>query len=194
MRNQLLLLIVLAFFAVSCGSQSAKQTTENVEVTIIQNEDAKVFFESIKQLCGKSFEGKEVFVKEGRESWSNLELTMHITKCVSDTIFIPFHVGENKSRTWMLINEDGLLRFRHDHRHEDGTPEDLTLYGGYATDFGTPYHQEFPADEYTIEVHPRSVGAIWVLHLSNDLSTFNYQLHHNGELLFEAEFDLTKEI
>jgi hypothetical protein len=197
MSKHLLILVTLALVISSCGSptgsKSEKAEAEDVIINI-QNENANTFFESLKQFCGKSYAGKEVFVKQGRESWANLDLTMHVTKCQIDTILIPFHVGANKSRTWMLINEEGKLRFRHDHRHEDGTPEDLTLYGGYATDSGTALHQEFPADDYTIGVHPRSTGAIWVLQLSADLSTFSYQLHHNGELLFEAEFNLTKEI
>ena len=133
-------------------------------------------------------------MKEGRESWAQFPFRMFVTRCDNQEIHIPFHVGENKSRTWMFIVEEGRLRFRHDHRHEDGTPEDMTLYGGYANDKGTPFRQEFPADDYTINIHPRSEGSIWVVELAQDMSSFNYQLHHNGELLFHAKFDLTKEI
>ena len=132
-------------------------------------------------------------MKEGRESWEDKTMVMHVTVCDDDQIQIPFHMDQDQSRTWMFINEEGQLRFRHDHRHEDGTPEDLTLYGGYAdTERGTAYKQVFPADEYTLEIHPRSQNSEWVVELKDNMSIFSYSLYSQGELLFEAHFDLTK--
>jgi len=43
--------------------------------------------------------------------------------CSDKEIRIPFRVGEDKSRTWILSLDDRGLLFRHDHRHADGTPE-----------------------------------------------------------------------
>jgi len=191
----LMAIAIIMFAACNVGGdkKAEKAKVQDNEISI-ENENSSAFYKNLQLLCGKSFSGREVFVKEGRESWADKPFTMHVTLCDDEQIHIPFHVGENTSRTWMFLNEGGKLRFRHDHRHPDGTPEDLTLYGGYATQSGTPFHQEFPADEYTIDVHPRSEGAVWIVSLSTDMTCFCYQLFHHGELLFQAEFDLTVEI
>ena len=196
MKTKITILLALAVIATACGSgtETKKESKETEKVLPIANENAAAFYSNLKSLCGKSFAGEEAYVQEGRESWADQPFTMHVTVCDEEQIHIPFHVGENTSRTWMFLNEGGNLRFRHDHRHPDGTPEDLTLYGGYATENGSPFRQEFPADDYTVDVHPRSEGAIWVVELTEDLSKFIYQLHHKGELLFEGRFDLTKEL
>ena len=40
-------------------------------------------------------------------------------------------VGEDRSRTWIVsVLSDGRLRLKHDHRHEDGEPDAITMYGG----------------------------------------------------------------
>ena len=53
-------------------------------------------------------------------------------------------VGEDRSRTWILtLSEKGLL-FKHDHRHPDGTPDKITMYGGWAAEGGTAYLNVFP--------------------------------------------------
>jgi hypothetical protein len=78
----------------------------------------------------------------------------------------------------------------HDHRHPDGSPEDVSLYGGYADSMGTPFTQNFPADPFTCEQYPTSCNATWTVSISPDLTTFSYQLKNFGELLFKADFNL----
>jgi hypothetical protein len=51
--------------------------------------------------------------------------------------------------------------FRHDHRHPDGTPEELTLYGGYSDGTGTPFVQHFPADQYTVDLLSDTLDRQW---------------------------------
>ncbi len=125
-------------------------------------------------------------------SWANEELEMHIRESLDTIVYIPFRVGVNTSRTWMFIPENGeKLRFRHDHWHADGTPEDLNLYGGYATNNGTAFQQVFPADEYTCRMLQRVCDNEWTAEFSGNLSLFSYSLRKKGELVFKAEFDLT---
>jgi hypothetical protein len=82
------------------------------------------------------------------------------------------------------------LRFRHDHRHPDGTPDDQNLYGGYADDNGTAFKQYFPSDKYTQDLLGDSINRQWNVILSDDLSLLSYQLLYSGELVFQADFDL----
>jgi len=86
----------------------------------------------------------------------------------------------------MFLAEDQGLRFRHDHRHKDGTPEDQTLYGGYADGSGTAFIQRFPADDYTNAMLDDDHARQWNIVLAEDLSTMTYQLLYQRELIFEA--------
>ncbi len=47
---------------------------------------------------------------EGRESWAHMEFIMHVTLCEDDRIFVPFHLDDDHSRTWMFLVEDGKMR------------------------------------------------------------------------------------
>ena len=76
-------------------------------------------WKALQPLCGKAFAGRLV---EGTER-SNAELgrqrlVMHVRQCSESEIRIPFHVGENRSRTWVLTRTAGGVRLKHDHRHE----------------------------------------------------------------------------
>ncbi len=195
-RSILMAVFILALAA--CGPRTETDSEVHspevaADLFTFEHDSFTAFFNNLKSLCGKSFEGKQIYMKEDRESWEDKHMVMHVTVCEDDVVHIPFHMDEDRSRTWMFFNENGELRFRHDHRHEDGTPEDMTMYGGYADqERGTATHQVFPADAYTIDIHPISADSEWVVELKNDMSILSYQLHHEGELLFEAHFDLTQ--
>jgi hypothetical protein len=185
-------LILVLIWVQSCASRPQKQETEALAATKSFEEIAWAdFFNNLKPLCGLSFPGKQIFMADGRESWEDKSMIMYVDLCEDDAILIPFHLDEDKSRTWMFLNEEGKLRFRHDHRHEDGTPEDITMYGGYSDpERATAFYQVFPADDYTIELIPRAIDSEWVVELSEDMAVFSYQLHHEGKLIFQADFDL----
>ena len=129
---------------------------------------------------------------EGRDSWAHMDFVMHVTVCEEDRVYIPFHLDEDQSRTWMFLVEDGRLRFRHDHRYPDGTPEERTLYGGYADGTGTVFRQHFPADEYTIELLHDTLNRQWNVVMDEEMTNFSYQLQYHGEIVFQADFDLTQ--
>lgn len=152
------------------------------------------FIDNIAIFCGKSYVGKETFIAEGRESWADKEMKIHFGICENDKLAIKFWLGADQSRTWLLIEEDGSLRLRHDHRNVDGTPEVVTLYGGYANEKGSETKQLFPADEYTCEMLPNACEAHWEFELTKDPKVFSYSLFNRGVLLFRAEFDLERPI
>ena len=187
------LLLALLLTLGSCTERRSHSGTEELTPVGSELTDAgqQGFLNNLAQLCGQSFKGQQVFMAEGRESWALKKFVMHVTVCEDDRVYVPFHLDDDHSRTWMFLVEDGRLRFRHDHRHEDGTPEDVTMYGGYADGSGTAFWQNFPADEYTCEMLPNSCHADWRVELSEDKTTYSYSLFNYGELLFRAEFDLT---
>ncbi len=190
-RKVLWILPVMAILLAYCGGapRESEQATTETEVTISEAEQA--FLKNLASLCGQSFRGREVYMQEGRESWADKDLVMHVTVCEDTHVHIPFHIDDDTSRTWMFLAEDGRLRFRHDHRHPDGTPEEQTLYGGYADGKGDAFGQYFPADDYTRELLTDTLNRQWNVILDEDMTNFSYQLQYHGEVVFRADFDLT---
>ncbi len=185
-----LLIVFLALILIySCGPRE-RQFQEEFTLFNLEDTNQLAFVANLSRLCGQTFAGRQVFLAEGRQSWADRSMTIHVSLCEDGHIHIPFHMDEDHSRTWMFIQENGRLRFRHDHRHPDGTPEDVTLYGGYADSMGAPFTQNFPADEFTCEMIPTSCNATWTVSISPDMTTFSYQLKNLGELLFQADFNL----
>src|SRR3712207_206298 len=95
-------------------------------------------------------------------------LVMHVRDCSPNEVRIPFHVGEDRSRTWIVTRTGPGLRLKHDHRHEDGSEDALTQYGGDTVRAGSPTRQEFPADQFSKDMFVRqnravSVPNVWAM-------------------------------
>ena len=152
------------------------------------------FWQNLKKHCGKSFEGKiTAGAKEG-DGFTAKRLVMQVLSCESNRIRIPFYVGENSSRTWVLSkNDKSILKLKHDHRHEDGTEDQVTQYGGQAPNQGFENLQIFPADEETANRISYASTNVWWITL--DEKTFSYNLRRIGsDRVFTVEFDLTQPI
>jgi hypothetical protein len=119
---------------------------------------------------------------------------MHVRTCEPGVIRIPFFVGEDRSRTWVLTTTSVGLRLKHDHRHEDGTEDEVTQYGGDTEGRGLATAQDFHADAYTAELVPTAATNIWTLeHHPGEL--FAYGLRREAsDRRFRVEFDLTRPI
>lgn len=153
-----------------------------------------IFWSELKKLCGKSFEGKVVVAPANDTAFANKLLQMHVRACAEDKIRIPFHVGTNYSRTWVLTKKSNGILLKHDHRHEDGSPDRITMYGGLSTNNGTNTMQIFPADQETVDLLPRAATNVWWIDLVPGRS-FTYNLRVIGsDRQFSIAFDLTKEI
>lgn len=190
-----LILAVVASISCSCSQRNQRQEAslhQDARASALHSETHQDFFDNLARLCGTSFAGKQVYRSHHGSSWAHLDLTMHVSRCRPDSIFIPFRVGDDTSRTWLFVVEEGRLRFRHDHRHEDGTPEDESLYGGYANGNGTAFVQYFPADDFTANLIDGGGGNLWTVSISEDFSAFSYRLDRDGEKRFQIDFDLSQ--
>lgn len=173
--------------------QQADAPADSLTTAMVFNSDTQqAFFENLSTLCGKAFLGKQTYRSHHGASWAHLEMVMYVKECEPGRLAIPFRVGDDRSRTWLFLAEDGRLRFRHDHRHEDGSPEDETLYGGYADNQGNAWMQVFPADQYTADLIDGGGGNVWTVSINEDKSIFTYRLDRDGEKRFVIEFDLSK--
>ena len=107
---------------------------------------------------------------------------------------VPFHLGDDRSRTWVISRTPGGLRLKHDHRHEDGTEDSITQYGGDTTGSGSAERQEFSADAHTAALVPPAATNVWTLEILPG-EMFVYDLRREGsERRFRVEFDLSQPI
>ncbi len=156
------------------------------------------FFASLSRLCGKAFEGRIVSpVTPADAAFAGKPLVMHVRECSATTIRIPFHVGDDHSRTWVISRTTAGLRLKHDHRHRDGSEDKVTQYGGDAITPLTANRQLFPADAFTKALLVREgniAGAnnVWAVEVQLP-RTFAYELRRPGRF-FRVEFDLTRPV
>lgn len=153
---------------------------------------AQIFWNNLQQHCGKAFEGEVIEAPEN-DSFREKKLIMHVKKCGDNVIKIPFFVGDDKSRTWVLTYQNNRIQLKHDHRHEDGSPDKVTMYGGTTTNSGLDTIQFFPADQETSDLIGYASTNVWWITL--DDTSFTYNLRRIGtDRLFSVRFDVTKPI
>jgi hypothetical protein len=154
------------------------------------------FFSAISELCGKAYSETVTVDNSTGDGFANKKLIMHVRRCNETQLQIPFHVGEDASRTWLITKTGSGLLLKHDHRHRDGTEDILTQYGGHTVDGGWAQVQSFPADQYSKELFvenaiPQSAGNTWQMFIYPE--RFTYRLIRQG-LEFRVDFDLTKPV
>ncbi len=123
---------------------------------------------------------------------------MQVRECNEGELRIPFHVGDDHSRTWVITRQSEGLRLKHDHRHADGSADATTMYGGDTRNAGTAQRQEFPVDVESVAMFraqdmQASLANTWAMEIVPGKS-FVYELSRPGGRLFRVEFDLTKSV
>jgi hypothetical protein len=154
--------------------------------------NSEKFWKQLQAHCGKSYEGTITAGAVEGDGFAGEKLVMHVRSCGEHTIRIPFFVGEDKSRTWVLhLDENKILSLKHDHRNPDGSEEELTQYGGSSSNHGLENLQMFPADAHTAHILPPAATNLWWFTI--DATSFTYNLRRIGsERFFSVRFDLTK--
>jgi hypothetical protein len=161
---------------------------------------ADAFMARLQALCGKAYEGRVVTTDPADASFAGKTLVMHVRECRPGEVRIPFHVGDDRSRTWIVTRTATGLRLKHDHRHQDGTPDELTMYGGDTAAPGTAERQLFPVDSESIALFTRtnrtvSNTNVWAMEVRP--AVFAYELRRPpipGGRFFRVEFDLTRPV
>ena len=190
MRHLLIFSAVLA--CAGCAATSAQPAAP-----------ADDFMSVLAQHCGKAYAGR-IVSNEPRsvtpDAFEGKPLVMHVRGCDAraSRIEVPFHVGDDHSRTWVLSRTDSGLRLKHDHRHEDGSPDAVTLYGGDTSSAGTAVRQEFPVDAESVAMFKRegleaSITNTWAMEIVPG-ERFLYELSRPNGRLFVVEFDLSRPV
>ena len=154
------------------------------------------FMARIAGHCGEAFAGRIVVNEPATDNdpFAGQALVMHVRECKAGELRVPFHVGADRSRTWVITRTADGLRLKHDHRHEDGSDDAVTMYGGDTTSAGSELRQEFPVDAFSIALFEReglkaSVTNTWAMEIEPG-RRFLYELRRPGGRLFQVEFDL----
>lgn len=161
---------------------------------------AAQFLAGLASVCGQAYAGRIVANEppQPNDAFEGRTLVVHVRNCQPGRVLVPFHVGEDRSRTFVLTLVGDRLRLKHDHRHKDGASDVLTMYGGQSLAAGTPTRQEFPVDEesktlFTREKREVSNTNTWAMELHPG-RMFAYELTRPGGRKFRVEFDLTKTV
>jgi hypothetical protein len=180
MKFALILLLNLLCLKMPAFSQEIRVST-----------DETTFFNLLSAYCGNTYFGKVVTPLKDNDPFKGKVLKMHIQHCSETELRIPFHAGEDKSRTWIFTKTSNGLLFKHDHRHEDGTPDEITNYGGLAnTATSKSFSQSFPADSFTANLIPAASTNEWTVVIDTTMKTMDYILKRDNKLRFQAQFKL----
>ena len=155
------------------------------------------FFKNLSALCGQRFEGKVVTTDAADSDFASQRLLMHVRDCSAEEIRIPFWVGADRSRTWVIGRTTTGLRLKHYHRHSDGVEDVRSQYGGDTINLGSAFRQAFPADAFSRALFvregiPESSANIWSIEIAPG-RTFGYELRRSGRF-FRVEFDLGRTV
>lgn len=185
--------ILSSALALSCLVSCASAPSEPIASASPQS----AFMANLSALCGKAFAGRLVTTDAADADMAGKAMVMHVRTCAPGSVRVPFHVGEDRSRTWVITQTPEGLRLKHDHRHEDGSEDALTQYGGDTANAGTAVRQEFPVDDFSIGLFTRSgrlvsVTNVWAVELAPG-RTFAYELRRSNRH-FRVEFDLSKPV
>lgn len=181
----------------ACNSSEKSESNQQIESTtpqevVVDTTAAKKFWDKLTALCGKSFEGTLV-TEDYTGDFAGKQLVMHLLSCDEKQILIPFNVGDNRSRTWILTYDQARITLKHDHRLEDGSDDEITMYGGTSNNSGSEEMITFPADQETVDILPLALANIWWMTVND--SVFSYNLRRvSNDRRFTVEFDLTQEI
>ena len=156
------------------------------------------FFAALTAHCGKAYAGKLASDQDADADMRGKAMVMHVRSCTPDRIEIPFHIeglgpdgGWDRSRTWVITRTATGLRLKHDHRHADGSKDELTMYGGDTPDAGTAARQTFPVDAESIALFTRTGRSVsntnvWSVETTPD--GYTYGLSREGRD-FRVTFD-----
>ena len=161
------------------------------------------FFTALSAHCGKAYAGRLASDQDADADMRGKAMVVHFRTCTADRLEIPFHIeglaedgGWDRSRTWIITRTDRGLRLKHDHRHADGSKDELTMYGGDTAADGSAARQEFPVDAESIAMFTRtgrsvSTTNIWAVETTG--TGYTYELRREGRL-FRVAFDYDRPV
>jgi hypothetical protein len=149
------------------------------------------FWNSLRVLCGRAFPGTLVRASGADTMLARSPLVLDVWQCYDREVRLAFHVGDDRSRVWLLSPVQSGLRLAHALHRADGSTEEFSEYGGLTRTPGTAGRQEFLADERTVRDVPSAATTVWALELV-PRERLTYALRDAAGERFRVDFDLTR--
>lgn len=185
--------LVLTSQLSACAPRTASPGATSATIVALASAQQD-FWQSLQSLCGRAFAGRLTESNAGDSLFVRSTVIMHVRECTPKEVRVPLHVGDDRSRTWVITPVGGGLRLKHDHRHRDGSEDPITQYGGDTHEPGTGSRQEFHADSLTAALIPAARTNIWTVEILPGVA-FAYGLRREGtDRRFRVEFDLTRPV
>jgi len=137
------------------------------------------FMATLRTMCGQRFEGGQTYAVDPHNEFVDKTISTEVI-CSPADVRMLVKVGEDRSRTWIFTRPAAGLALRHDHRHADGTPDRVTMYGGMAQPGGTARSQAFLADAYTARLVPGADTNLWTVTVSENGAVLTYRLERHA--------------
>ena len=205
--KKLTIFLTLILMVSACNkpvTTELKSTRANNAVVVQKNTETELedaFWNALLQQCTHIFTGQSTFPDTPEDSFYGKNLVANFINCTDTKIHVPFHVGDNKSRTWIFSKLDnGKIQLKHQHLHADGSVDEVSNYGGTSiggdieiNELSKTIHVHFPADDFTKQLIPEASTNVWTIELithsysNQDVLTYNLYRHGNKRFLAKLE-------
>ena len=182
-NRQVILFVLLTTSLLGCSAANQHQPT-------VALSPAEAFWQQLSLHCGMQYQGVMVSDDEVDADFASANMLARFEQCSASEIRVPFWVGDDKSRTWVFTRQGETIEFRHEHRHSDGSFDEVTGYGGFGESTGVNGQLDFPADEQTKAVFNATgltVSLVNVWTVESSAEQFVYQLKRPNRF-FRVEF------
>lgn len=169
MKKILLLAGIASFVLLSCGQQREKEAAEvSAETSQVEH-----FMENMTALCGEELTGT-VFIDTEQPNLAGKPITFDFATCTPGEIRIAAQTESEEQMTIILtlINDELLLK--HDIRDKNNMPADITMYGGFANEAGSPVRQIFPVHNFGSEMWPGFENKSWEICITPEEGKLEY--------------------
>jgi hypothetical protein len=177
----------------ACGD-GGRNGGERELATLLSEHPQDQFWAAMQQQCGNAYPGRLVLEPPGDDMLTGTEeLIVHWRECSDTLLRIPFHIQNetdgswDRSRTWVFLRHASTLELRHDHRHDDGTPDEQTWYGASTVAGGEAGWQEFIRPDRTAEDGSRVGWRIEII----PAQRYTYGTIRGDEYTWRVDFNLT---
>lgn len=186
----------MATLAMSTLLLAACSPAEQTPATQNYVAEQTAFMDAFRPYCGQAFAATIVEDNQPSAAW-DYPLVVHVRDCEDNVVRMPLHVGDDRSRTWVLTQHGGYIDFQHIHLHEDGSADAVSPYGGQTLAAGSATMQAFPVDEASKKLFIEngldvSITNTWTISFVDD-QTMSYKLSRPGRI-FEVHVDLSQPI
>lgn len=189
--------VLLAFAFTACAERGEVAPSPEAAPEALESPQG-AWWSRMMEHCGHAFEGGLTLAPEGDETLRDEDhLLVHFRECREGELRLPFHVEKepgawDRSRTWIFTRTDEGIHLDHDHRQPDGTPDEVTHYGGHTVDEGSSVRQVFIFTDYD-GYDPAGPHRGWRVEIEPH-ARYTYGTFRGDDWRWRVDFDLSRPV